>query len=164
MMEKILLGLFFLSFGLAPTQEISNKQKAQSKASEWVVKKILDHPEYYVPEEFSEFEPVYDLNKEAQKAHSDWMKARLELFSEMALDSVNTYSYENYELARIDSLKAVFDSYEKVVSGYSIKHRYRAKEDTQTELYYESTFTFDLKMNVTYSKTEVVYLKDEIEG
>jgi len=157
----VLILLFAFSSG---TQELSKKEVARAKASEWVVKKILNHPEYYVPEEFEGFKELYDLSEEAQKAQSDWLNARLDLFKEMALDSVQAYDYKNYHLEKVDSLKSVFDSYDKEVSGYSIKHRYRAKEDTENELYYESVFNFDLEMNVVYSKTEVVYLKDEVEG
>ncbi len=157
------LVLFLLAFTNSP-QEITKKEKAQAKASEWVVKKILNHPEYYVPEDYENFKEIYDLSEEAQKAQSDWLNARMELFKEMALDSTQDYNYNNYELERIDSLKAVFDAFDKEVSGYTIKHRYRAKEDTENELYYESIFNFDLQMNVVYSKTEVVYLKDEVEG
>jgi hypothetical protein len=164
-MKLLCLSLVFLLLAFSnSTQELSKKERAQAKASEWVVKKILNHPEYYVPEEYESFKEIYDLSDEAQKAESDWLNARLELFKEMALDSVQDYDYQNYRLEKVDSLKAVFDSYDKEVSGYSIKHRYRAKEDTQNELYYESVFNFDLQMNVIYSKTEVVYLKDEVEG
>lgn len=155
--------LLLLAFTNSP-QELSKKERAQAKASEWVVKKILNHPEYYVPEEYENFKELYDLSEEAQKAQSDWLNAKLDLFKEMALDSVQDYDYKNYQLERVDSLKAVFDAFDKEMSGYSIKHRYRAKEDTENELYYESVFNFDLQMNVVYSKTEVVYLKDEVEG
>ncbi len=150
-MKQVLLIWLFCSPLLSYSQTITPEDQEQIKAAvrTWILNKTLKDPGSYKSDSFYDFEPVIDLNGDAEAAYEKWITEEHQALTDFFSDTTNTdQNFSDSTKQVVKALEVKYHSFEKEHIGFKVKHQFHAKDRRDNPLFYETEFVLDRDFNI----------------